>query len=145
MLKQRVNQNPAQCTKKEQQVTQLIHGEHCAAPRRAYTAAGEQGHDRQWSATAAGCCAVGEFGGHDNAKALHRRDPVTLIAEQQAQAQGVDAPAEQDHAEHDQQPLQRKALQARPGVAAAEHDRNRHGGEQADQQQNTAAHAARSS
>ncbi len=93
-----------------------------ALPRAGRTpAAGQQRHDRQWSAAAAGGGAVGEFGGHHHAQTLQRRDALALIAEQQPQAQGVDPPAQQNHAEHDQQPVQRKALQARPGVAAAQH------------------------
>ena len=144
MLKQGVNQDAAQGTEKEQQIAQLIHGKHRTATGWAHAAARQQRHDRQRPAAAAGRGAVGKLRGHHHAETFQRCDPIALIAQQQAQAQGVDAPAEQNHAEHDQQPLQRKVLQARTDLAAAEQHRDQYSSEQADQQHNAATHAARS-
>ena len=53
---------------------------------------------------------------------------------QQAQAQAVDEPADHDHAEHQQQTVQREGAQAREHVAAAEHQRNQRGTDQTEQQ-----------
>ncbi|MOA13621.1 hypothetical protein D3C78_1336820 [compost metagenome] len=81
MLEQRINQNAAEGAEKEQQIAELIHGKHRAAPSRPHARSGQQGHDRQRPAAATGSRAVGEFGGHHYTKALQRRDALALIAE----------------------------------------------------------------
>ncbi|MNL05697.1 hypothetical protein D3C87_1263090 [compost metagenome] len=79
VLKQRIDQNPAQRTQEKQQVAQLVHGEHGAASGWTHTIAPQQGHEGQRPAAAARRGAVGEFGGHDHAEAFDRADLVTLI------------------------------------------------------------------
>jgi hypothetical protein len=98
----------------------LVHGEHGTASGRTNAVASKQRHDGQGATAATGGGAIGEFGGHHHTQAPDRADPVALIPEQQAQAQGIDHPAQQDHAEHHQQPVQRKIVQSRPGFTAAQ-------------------------
>ncbi|MNG20306.1 hypothetical protein D3C84_1045490 [compost metagenome] len=120
MLEQGVNQNPAQCAEEKQQIAQLVHGEHGTAPGRTHAIARQQRHDGQRPPAAAGRGAVSELGGHDHSEAFDPADLVALIPQQQSQAHRIQHPAQQDHAEHDQQPLQRKFLQSRPGFVAAQ-------------------------
>ncbi|MDT4864462.1 hypothetical protein FQZ97_992250 [compost metagenome] len=120
MLEQGVNKNPAQGAEEKQQVAQLVHGKHGTAPGRTHAVTRQQRHDRQRPAAAAGRGAVGKFGGHHHAKAPEPADLVALIPQQQAQTQGVHPPAQQDHAEHDQQPRQRKTAQPGTDFAAAQ-------------------------
>ena len=129
-----IDQDRAEGAEEERQVGQLVDREHRAGLCRAQAAPGQQRHQGQRPAAAARSGAESEFAGHDDADALQLPELAGAPGEQQAQAQAVDEPADHDHAEHQQQTVQREGAQAREHVAAAEHQRNQRGTDQTEQQ-----------
>ncbi|MNM95573.1 hypothetical protein D3C81_1080240 [compost metagenome] len=129
------------CAEEKHQVVQLVHGEYRAAACRADAVTRQQGHEGQRPAAAAGGGADGKFGGHDHAQAAQWPKPGTLLAEQQAQANGIYHPAQQDHAQQSEHQHRVEALQPRQQLAATEQDRHQQCREQCQAHPCQAVHA----
>ncbi|MND99233.1 hypothetical protein D3C80_916130 [compost metagenome] len=140
VVEQRVAGDPQHGAEKEQQVVELVGGKHCATARRTNAVAGQQGDQRQRATAAARGGADGELGGHDHAEAAPASQRRALAAEQQAQADGVDDPAQHDHGEQAEQQVRGKATQTRQQLAAAEQRRHQQRHNQRQEQPEQAVH-----
>src|SRR5690606_34271254 len=97
----------------------------------------QQRHQGQRAAGTGRRGADSELGGHH-----HTQRPTLAHGpadQQQAQTQGVEVPAEQDHAQHRQQQSGRESAQAFPESAAAQQQGHQRGGQQRAGQQPEAA------
>ena len=130
---QGIEQHANQRAGEEQQITQLLHGIGRRALGRRHALAHEQRHQGQRPSGTSRRRTDGEFGGDDDAECT----TLAQLAppEQQAQAQRIQIPADQHHAEHGGQQATRKVAQSFEQAGAAKQKRHHGRREQGTAQQ----------